>query len=102
MIAGTFLGNNNKNDESIFLFDKSMFLFLDQNVFFPGKKLAVYSSPYFLFFSSLPSNLFTLYIEKNVATYNIPSYLALFSDETSSLATVLMILSHCVLINFFF
>ena len=45
---GIFLGNNNKNDESIFLFDESMFLFLDQSIFFWEKSSYLFISLFFV------------------------------------------------------
>lgn len=37
----TFLDNNNKSDESIFLFDEFIFLFLATRVFFVEKNMAI-------------------------------------------------------------
>ena len=53
-IGGILLGNINKSEESIFLLDESIFIFLYKNVlFFSGEKLnsyvASYWFPYFLF-----------------------------------------------------
>ena len=38
-IVKMLLGNNNKSDESVFLFDESIFIFLDKSDFSFGEKL---------------------------------------------------------------
>ena len=130
-IGKMLLANDNWSDESISFFWWTQFYLIRLECFFSRKKLSCVLQWNPPIFCTLLSNSFNLYISKlswvtsscstlfwgkidgilhpssttvisSEHSY-LTSYLLLaFSDETSSSATVLILLSNCVSINFFF